>query len=157
MDPILDKATNELYSYKPNRRIIEDIQDEIMKKRMMLESYSRSGKLTPEEYTANLEKSLKMDQVLMKAYGAAGLKEFAEFVNARIDILIGEINELRGVEPEVEAKSQPPSTAAQQHPTKTTQEHPPVHQQPPSKGLDLSAMKLFVNISLLSSSVELPN
>ena len=97
MDPVLDKALNELYEYKPNRKLIEDIQDELLKKKMILENGVRTGKINQEAYIKLLEKNHQNDQALFKVYSQLGVSEFAQFIQARICIIGEELNELKGI------------------------------------------------------------
>lgn len=158
MDTVLDSAMNQTYSMKVNKQLIENIQDEIMKKKQLIESMRKTGKLTNEAYASALQKGIDRDQLLMDVFMKNGMQKMADLMNCRLRMGILELNSLQNstgqVQPtqpqtKVQPQPQPQPQPAQQQSTKP---QPQPAQQLPShiKQYDLSTFALTVIRILLS-------
>lgn len=86
MDEVLDKALNQSYAAKFNKQLIEEMQDEIMKKKGVLENTRKAGKLPNELYANLLRGNIQRDQALLQVFGMQGFQQLSMFINARIQI-----------------------------------------------------------------------
>lgn len=86
MDEVLDKAMNHSFAAKINKRLIEEIQDEIMKKKGVLENTRKAGRLPNEVYANLLKQNIQRDQGLAQVFNMQGYPQMTAFLNARIQI-----------------------------------------------------------------------
>jgi hypothetical protein len=94
MDEVLDKAINKTYTAKVNKQLLDELQDQIIKRKTMVETAKQQGKLPNEIYAAKLQSNIRNDQVLMGIFKAQGIHNMAEFLMVRIQMAIQELNML---------------------------------------------------------------
>jgi uncharacterized protein Yka (UPF0111/DUF47 family) len=88
MDDVLDKAMNQSYAFKVNKRLIEEIQDEIMKKKGFLENSRKAGRLPNEQYANLLQSNIQRDQGLAQVFTLQNFPQMAAFLNTRVQVTV---------------------------------------------------------------------
>ncbi len=67
---------------------------EVSKKKSIIESMRKVGKLPHADYVGRLQQWIKVDQVLGDKYRAAGLIDFVGLMQARIELITAELASL---------------------------------------------------------------
>lgn len=161
MDTVLDSAMNQSYPMKINKQLIENIQDEIMKKKQLIESSRKTGKLTNEAYAAALQKGIDRDQLLMDVYSKNGMAKMADLMNCRLRMGILELNALKSGQTQVQPQPQPQPQQQKVQPQQPQQPQPqppktqPAQQLPAHiKQIDLAPYSLTVILLLFQFALR---
>lgn len=85
MEVVLDKTLNELIGDRANKELAEEIQDGIMKNKMLMEK--RKGSTTPEQYRTVVLNNIEQDTKLHEIYKKLNLPELQQFILGRIKIM----------------------------------------------------------------------